>query len=278
MIDRVPIAGARQRRRIVDKLGGLLGTAMLSRRRLLLAIALSPFAGPAAAQGYSRPAAQVIARAFAATGGSGWYQLRGWHETGKRGGVAYESWIDPVRYGMRIETREANGRLQIQGFNGQAVWQVASTGAITAVNDHPTLAQARTEAFFAAGGYFFQGRFGARGDYLGVHNLHGRAYEVVRVEPWNGDPRELWFDARTHLLARIVDHGGRKAAAVQVSDYRRVGPVLVAFRFTPEPGAAPDGIARQVATLTFTPADRDAFSLDRPAALAKVQASAAEAP
>ncbi|MDB5448048.1 MAG: hypothetical protein JWQ97_3365 [Phenylobacterium sp.] len=246
---------------------------MLTRLRLIL-IALAAAAATLAqgvqgaqAQGYSRQTAQVISQAFAATGGSGWYLLRGWHETGREGGLAYERWIDPVRYGLRVETREPAG-LRIHGFNGQAVWQVAPSGAMTAVNDHATLAEARTAAFFTAQLFLFPGRFGARGDYLGVRRKDGRAYQVVVVTPWNGRARELWFDAGSHLLARIVDRSGPRPAAIAVSDYRKVGPVRVAFHYAPEVG----GPARQIDSLAFTPAVRDAFSLDRAEALAKVRA------
>jgi hypothetical protein len=231
--------------------------------------------GQARAQGYSHAAQSVISRAFAASGGSGWYLLRGWHETGRRSGAAYESWIDPVRYGLRVETREAQG-LRIEGFNGQAVWQVQPSGAITAVNDHAALAQARTEAFFAANCYLFPGRFDARGDSLGVRRFQGRAYDVVRVQPWNGLARELWFDQRSHLLARIVERGGPRDSGIRVSDYRRIGPVLIPFRFTPEPGAVAGAgaLARERETIAFTPAERDLFSLNRPEALAKAQREA----
>jgi hypothetical protein len=278
MTRRFPAARPAIRRRILAKLAGLLRPAMPFRPlAALLALWLAVLAPAAHAEGYSPDAQRVLARAFAATGGKAWWRLRGWHETGRRGGVAYESWIDPVRYGLRVEIREPQG-LRIEGFNGQAEWQVAPDGAITAVNDHATLARARTEAFFAASCYFFPGRFDARGDYLGVRSLRGRSYEVVRVAPWNGEPRELWFDARTHLLARIVDRTGRRPSALQVSDYRRMGPVLAAFRFTPEPGAPADLLARQVESLAFAPADRASFSLNRPEELAKVQRYAVSAP
>jgi hypothetical protein len=241
--------------------------------RLLATLVLS-FAGvslPAHAQGYSRAAAQVIGQAFAATGGRGWYLLRGWHETGRYGGTPYERWIDPVRYGLRVETREVGG-LRIEGFNGQADWAVDPAGAMTAVNDHPALAEARTEAFFEGALYLFPGRFGAKGDLLGIRRKDGRAYQVVAVTPWNGRKRELWFDARTHLLARIVDRSGPRVRALSVSDYRKVGPVRVAFRYAPEGG----GPVRQIQTLAFTPADRDLFSLDRTDALARVRAARPE--
>ncbi|CAN7610750.1 hypothetical protein LJR225_004641 [Phenylobacterium sp. LjRoot225] len=267
-------SGRRAARPILDKLGGFLAGSMRTRRSILhlLVLLLVGLASTAEAQGYSRAAERVLSRAFTATGGSGWYLLRGWRETGRRGDLAYESWIDPLRYGLRTETREAEG-LAVHGFNGLADWRVGSNGAMTAVNDHPTVAKARTEAFFAVNGYFFRGRFDARGDYVGVRRLGRRAYEVVRIQPWGGEPRELWFDQRSRLLARIVNRTGRRAAALQVTDYRKVGPVLIPFRFAPEPGGPADPLARQRESLVFTPVTRDGFSLNRPDELAKVQAA-----
>ncbi|HKR86647.1 MAG TPA: hypothetical protein VJS38_00580 [Phenylobacterium sp.] len=252
------------------RLSILLGFAVVS-------LAAAGLATSAHAQ-YSRPAQRVLARAFAATGGQGWYMLRGWRETGRREGLAYEAWIDPLRYGLRTETRDAQG-LRVHGFNGQADWQVGADGAITAVNDHATLSRARTEAFFAANCYFFRGRFDARGDYAGVRSLGGRSFEVVRIQPWGGEARELWFDQKNGLLARIVDRTGPRASAVRVSDYRKVGPVLIPFRLATEAGGrgsapwSPDPLARERETLVFAPVPRERFSLNRPEELAKVEAS-----
>jgi len=272
---------ARPQRRILAKLGGFLRPAMPTRRlatALLLAVAgcFAGLAPQARAEGYSPDAQKVLSRAFAAAGGRGWYLLRGWRETGRRDGFAYEAWIDPVRYGLRVETRQPQG-LQIQGFNGQAVWQVTPGGAVTAVNDHVDLARARTEAFFAANCFFFPGRFDARGDYRGVRALRGRAYDVVRVTPWASETRDLWFDQRTHLLARIVDPAARRGGGVAVSDYRRVGPVLIAFRYAPEPGTPGGVLARTRDSVAFTPSDRAAFSLDRTLDVGKAQRNVAAA-
>lgn len=270
----------RRLRRNLAKLGRFLATVMTLRRPLALLLVAAvglAFAGsarPARAQ-YSRPAQQVLSRAFAASGGQGWYLLRGWRETGRRAGVDYETWIDPLRYGMRTETQQEDG-LRIQAFNGQADWQVAPDGTITAVNDHATLSRARTEAFFAANCYFFRSRFDARGDYLGARSLGGRSFDVVRVQPWGGEARDLWFDRKSGLLARIVDRTGRRANAIRVSDYRKVGPVLIPFRLAPEtPAAASDQLVRERRTLGFAPVARELFSLDRRKELAKVAAARA---
>lgn len=268
-----------KRRRNVAKLGPFLPVMRLRRPIPLLALLLvaTLAASAAQAEGYSRAAEAVLARAFAATGGKSWYLLRGWRETGQQDGRAYEAWIDPLRYGLRSELREPDG-LRIDGFNGQAVWQVAPDGAITAVKDHPTLAKARTEAFFAANGFFFRGRFDGRGDHLGVHQLGGRSYDVLRVQPGGGEPRELWFDRKSHLLRRIVDRTGPQTGALQVSDYRKVGPVLIAFRIAPEGGAKGGGetdpLVREREHVVFAPTEREHFSLNRPQELARVAAAA----
>ena len=281
MIPKPISVGAAPGRRNLDKLGRFLAAAMSLRCSSVLVLALACLAlisvgGTARAQ-YSRPAERVLTRAFAATGGSGWYMLRGWHETGRKGGLAYESWIDPLRYGLRTETRDAQG-LRIHGFNGQAEWEVGPDGAITAVNDHPTLTKARTEAFFAASCFLFRGRFDARGDYVGVRSLGGRSLDVVRIQPWGGERRELWFDQKSGLLVRIVDRTGPRATAVRVSDYRKVGPVLIPFSLAPEAkGANLDPLMRQRETLVFAPASRDRFSLNRPEELARVAAARPDA-
>ncbi|HEX3886726.1 MAG TPA: hypothetical protein VHW05_04450, partial [Phenylobacterium sp.] len=87
---------------------------MTSRSRNLalaaaLALACAVPAGAAGARprvmadGYSRPAEQVLADARKASGGTGWNLLRGLHETGHDvrpgGDVRFETWVDPLRYG-----------------------------------------------------------------------------------------------------------------------------------------------------------------------------------
>jgi len=230
-------------------------------RTLLLAgLALACAAADALADDYSRPAKQVIARARAASGGTGWGMLRGWHEAGLEGGVRYESWTDLLRYGLRVETH-APGGVRVLGFNGAGAWRILPTGTVAA--DPLILTEARTAAFFRAGAWMFPGRFDAKGDYVGVRQSRGRAFEVIAVRPWGGAPRELWFDRRTHLLARMVERSGGAAVTTEVSDYRKVGPVLVPFRFTVQ-GAGGAGVERRVESLDFAPPDRAMFSLPRP--------------
>src|SRR5258706_9076013 len=109
-------------------------------RRIVLGLALilAPAALPAPAQaakarprataiGYTHDAERVLIQARAAAGGAGWNYLRGWHETGHQDGLAYETWLDPLRYGLRAEVRTPGG-LQTHGFNGLGAWTIAPGG------------------------------------------------------------------------------------------------------------------------------------------------------
>ena len=211
--------------------------------------------------GYSGDAQRVLAQARAAAGGAGWNYLRGWRETGHLGSVAYETWQDPLRYGLRVEAHEADG-VHVRGFNGLGAWTIAPSGEARGSGDAGPVGAARTEAFFGVYGFFYPGRFDAHGDYLGVRQSGGRAFDVVEVKPWSGAARQLWFDRRTHLLARMVDASAPGTVTFEFSDYRKVGPVRVAFRIAV---AGDPAQVRQLDSLTFAPADRAMFSLPRPA-------------
>lgn len=225
-------------------------------RNLILAAlaAALAFAPAAALAQYSAAAQRVLNQARTVSGGPGWNTIRGVHETGRRAGVRYESWRDPVRYGQRVETYEAAGK-HVRAFNGAAEWEILPTGQATGGDDPATLARARAESFFGAFGYFFPSRYDIRTSYVGVRNQGGRAYEVIVVRPFGGEARELWFDRRTSLLARIINRAPTGVRTTEVSDYRRVGPVLAPFKYVT------DGVERSVEVLDFRAADRDAFSM-----------------
>ncbi|WP_091743035.1 hypothetical protein [Phenylobacterium immobile] len=207
-----------------------------------------------AAQQYSATAQRVLNQARSVSGGPGWNTIRGVHETGRRAGVRYESWRDPVRYGQRIETHEAAGR-RVRAFNGAAEWQILPTGQATGADDIGTVARARSEAFFGSFGYFFPSRYDIRTAYVGVRKQGDRTFEVIIVRPAGGLPRELWFDRRTSLLARIVNRSGPTVTTTEVLDYRRVGAIMAPFKYVT------DGVERTVEAIDFRATDRDSFSL-----------------
>ena len=191
----------------------------------LLASALAVQAPAGAAP--PSPAAIVLKDAKIATGASAWDKLPGAYEEGDQGGARFQKWVDYQGYGMRIETQGASGS-ETRGYNGQVAWTTAAQGA--GAGD---AAEARTAAFLAAHGYYFVDRFKARARYLRlVKEDKDTAFEIIEVVPEGGRPVELWFDRKTHLLARIVDARAPRPVTIALSDYRKAGKVRVPYRAT----------------------------------------------
>jgi hypothetical protein len=231
-------------------------------RRILLT-GLAALAGGGGAEAQHAPAVQrVLDRARAASGGSAWSKLAGLHETGTEGGQRYERWVDLVRYGLRSETQTPAGKL-VRGYNGFGAWSLLPQGMDRSGEAAPVLAEARSDAFFAAHGYYFPSRFDLRSAFVGARTSGGRTFDVVRIQPAGGEARELWFDRKTGLPGRMVGTGPRPVS-VEMSDYRRAGSVLVPFRYTTLGGGLAAPRDRLVEAADVRRVERELFSLPRP--------------
>lgn len=228
----------------------------------VVAMLAMTLAGVAQAQ-YAPDAVRVMERARAASGGKAWARVAGIHEVGVEGGFRYERWADPLRFGLRTDIGAPAGRV-VRGYNGAGAWSLHPTTAMAAAEPAPDLEAARADAYVAGYGYYFRSRFDARAAYVGGRQSDGRSFEVVRVHPNGAKPRELWFDRKTGLLGRIVDPAGKAPLTVEVSDYRRVGAVMVPFRFVTFGGGRAKPVERVLETVDFRSAPRDIFSLPRP--------------
>lgn len=220
-------------------------------------------ATPVAGQGAS--AESVIARARTVTGGAAaWNALLGVTETGRLSGRRYRRVLDPIRYGLRIETTDAAGAALIQGYNGLGEWRILADGQATGSASREDLAEIRSDAYFAVQGYYFSSRFERRMSLLGERRQDGRTFDVVRVEPAGGEPRELWFDRRTGLLGMMVDETGPRQGRTEFGDWKRVGGVMIPFSARTYGGGR--GVTEDlvITAVTFEAPDRDLFSLPRP--------------
>lgn len=222
-------------------------------------------AGAAQAQ-HSAAVQRVLDRARAASGGAAWTRIAGLHEVGSEAGLRYERWVDLLRYGVRTEVRTPAGTV-VRGYNGYGAWSLWPAGADRSGETNPVLAKARTDAFFAAQGYFFPSRFDLRTSYVGARAAEGRRFDVVRIQPAGGEPREVWFDRATGLPGRIVETGGPKPVTVSLSDYRRAGPVLAPYRVTISGGDLDRPVERRLDRAEAPHrVEREMFSLPRPKA------------
>jgi hypothetical protein len=195
---------------------------------VLLAAALLTSVASAKPAATHDPAA-ILRVAKAAAGGAALDKLTGSYEQGEHGGNRYTTWLNFQRYGMRNENTR-NGVTRTTGFNGKVFWQVGPDGAVTIKDDPASLREAITTAYVSNTGYFYPDRFPARLRYLGEEHAGGRVFDAIETEPQGGRPFQLWFDRKTHQLARVVDDGGDPATWVEATDLRKMGPGLVASR------------------------------------------------
>lgn len=230
----------------------------LAAASLLLALVV---ALPAAAQ-HGAGVQQVLQRARAATGGAAWNTLRGYHEVGSENGRPYERWVDAVRWGERIEAGAAAGKV-VQGYNGFGLWWLPLSTPRPPGTETELMRRARSDAYFAAYGYYFTGRFDVRSARLGVRVSGERPYDVVRIQPVGGDARELWFERATGRLGRIVEDGTLQPKTIEFADYRRVGRLMLPFQITTYGRGRAQPDRRQLDRIDLLTPDRAMFSLPR---------------
>jgi hypothetical protein len=151
----------------------------------------------------------------------------------------------------------------VQGYNGAGEWRILPSGTPTGSIAPDVLARIRSDAFFGVFGFYFPSRFDVRGSHLGVRQHDGRSFDVLRLQPAGGAPRELWFDRESALLTRIVDQSGGRSMTVELSDYRRTGKVKTPFLYVASGGDLAQPRVRKVESVDFKPADRALFSLPR---------------
>ena len=187
----------------------------------------------------------VIVAAKRATGGVAWDKPQGCTEEGTHGdgAIAYRTRFSLRNYGMRIDS-ERGGHKRSMGFNGKARWQSGADGKIGILSDPASLEEGTLSNYLSISGFFFPDRFPATFKYIRAARDGDRKFDVIEIAPKGGRPLEVWFDARTHLIQRVVDTHGSPAARVEASDYRLVDGLMVAYKldvFTPDGAVADRG-------------------------------------
>lgn len=176
-------------------------------------------------------AERIVAAAKLATGGAAWDTPEGCteHGTHQDGAVTYQTRFSLRHYGMRIES-ERGGATRSMGFNGTAQWQTGPDGTINVRSDQASVAEAIVTNYLSINGFFFPDRFPASFTYLRAARENGRRFDVVEMTPSGGRALEVWFDRKSHLIARVVDPRGTPPVTVEASDYRRIDGLSAAYQ------------------------------------------------
>jgi hypothetical protein len=221
-------------------------------------LAVAQASGQTHAAGTSAKALAVLASAKAATGGTAWDRITGWHERGRHGGSAYDTLLDFRRYGARFaNTRD--GATHVRGFNGTVVWVLGPDGKVSTSRDPARLADMRQSAYFSTFAFFLPARFPAQFDYLGVQTDDGASFDVVKVSPLGAAPIAVWVERSTHVPARFVDRSPPKPMVGRLSDYRTVGGVREPFRIDLSDGDPAHSQTVEVDSVVLQPVGSGAF-------------------
>jgi Aspartyl protease/PDZ domain len=126
---------------------------------------------------------------------------------------------------------------EAHGFDGKVPWQRDTSGADTPQEGGDRIPVAVSDAYLLANLWWRSGHAGATVVYSGREVADGHTLDGLTVTPQRGKPFVAWFDAQTHLLARINEDRQFFHTRTLFADYRRELGVLLAHQVTIDNGS-----------------------------------------
>ena len=125
------------------------------------------------------------------------------------------------------------------GFDGTNPWQKDLSGTVTLQQGGDALVLAINNAYRISGKWWQPDRGAAATVYRGRKWVAGADYDVLTITPKGGKPFDVWFDADTHLLARMIEKRGPDTVVMTMSDYRPVQGVMLPYKVVQDSGNGP---------------------------------------
>lgn len=200
-------------------------------RRLICLIGLS--LSPCLVWASAPTAQSVLVQSKVASGGDAWNRVHSIKLEGNAnaGGLdgPFEQ-LEDVDNGASM-LQYTLGPAQVRsGFDGSTSWNQGPSGDVALQDSAAGKQIAASDAYLTARAYWFPQRWPATIEFIGTRKVGGKAYQVLRALPKGGDAIELWLDASTHLITRIVELTGGSGRTQLWSDYRTVDGVELPFR------------------------------------------------
>jgi hypothetical protein len=196
----------------------------------LLLVTVSASNAARAADGAA--AGAVLNASGAALGIAALPKIRTLHQTGKItivgvNGTA-DQWTD-LRSGTFAQYANAGPVGGAQGYDGTHAWNEDASGVVWDDGSKQGLFGALDAVYMNRYALWTPDRGGATVTSLGTKTDSGRTYDALQVTPPGSVPFELWFDASTHLPARLVAKIGTSTTTTTYGDYRDVDGLRVSF-------------------------------------------------
>lgn len=177
-------------------------------------------------------ATSVLAAAKTASGGAAWGNI---HSIRKVGTIRILGLKGPAQTLTDLKTGASVTHMKLSlgtmasGNDGKTSWVKDFGGEVLSKDLPAEHARALTGAYLNAMGYWHPKRWPATRKFLGTRSVKGRTYQVVQVTPKGGASAQLWFDSKTHLLARLVQETTVGTRVTTFSDYRSVDGLKISF-------------------------------------------------
>lgn len=209
-------------------------TAALGARALALLLGIAA-SGALAQLGGSPPPdpVAVLAQAKEASGGAAWDALRSQHSkvtilTGPLAGSA-ERWSE-FATGRSTIVYSIGPVSGAAGFDGKTAWSQDASGKAQAETSDSAREIAVNAAYRDRLAFWYPERAAGRIAYKERAESDGAWFDVIRVTPEGGRPFELWINAETKLIERLVEREAQTTRTEHYSDLREVSGVKIPFR------------------------------------------------
>jgi hypothetical protein len=143
---------------------------------------------------------------------------------------------DDMATGAFIDNFSAGPVSGANGYDGEIPWMRDASGANTAQEGGDRVQVAVNEAYRNGNLWWPADRGGAVIAYAGRETADGAVLDRLSVTPKGGKTFDAWFDAGTHLLARIAEPRQFFKTRAFYSEYAREGGVMLAHLITLDPG------------------------------------------
>ncbi|HEX4533869.1 MAG TPA: aspartyl protease family protein [Rhizomicrobium sp.] len=223
--------------------------------------AVLALAAMAATPVYAASPADILAANKAASGGAAWdgkaavkasFAYAGQGMTGK-----IDS-LEDLSSGQWTDTFAIGPATGASGFDGTRAWEKDPSGAVTAQDGGDQRQVAVNDGYRRANLWWRADFGGAQIADAGQKTDGGNSYDVLTVTPKNGKAFDAWFDAKTHLLSRVVEQQGTQTITTTLSDYRAIDGAEFAGKAVINNGDAKYDQAVTVTSAAFVAAPGDA--------------------
>lgn len=221
-----------------------------------VACALSFILATTLAAGAGENPEEILARTKQAAGGDAWDGVRTVHlrariETAGLSGPG-ES-FEELSTGRVLTSFQLGPLAGSEGFDGKTSWSKDASGQVAITEDAEGLEGAANAAYLRSLAYWYPERHAAKVEAMGERAEGGRTFHVLRIHPAGGRPLEMWFDAASSLLDRVVETVGRETRTSFYSDYRQVSRLLLPFHSRQTNGDAKYDVVVRVESIELNP-------------------------